>query len=415
VISPARAAIAALFSCATISAAIVAQPGFAAIPHSGASRGLVLTDTRQPERVPVAAAEALPTPLHLPTLPSGSGQAEPQVAARSTVPAPAPSTASTASTVPKKAAPPAQPKPKPQAKPNSQPSRTIAPGIAPGRVNSGHYIRSLNGDPVHDRKIMQLLGYEDARKHHPGQRYLVLLDIGGQLPGGMLLSTTHQFISNAAMVHAVKAYVDGYHQGQYPYAPVMIAIGTNNDLHVSQAQGQTWASKVVEPVRKHAAPHRDIEIAGANDIEPGFGSGPRETKAWLRGYLTHTKARFVFNGSADGCSNEHSRSVCNKGWTMHDLAYVAGGAAPERILVLPQIYNVPMAYQWALISRTAVLDGYEPLRIIGPLTETAACGSDPTCPTMPSRDAWLRLWRALHEVHPNLKHTLPVQTDLDVR
>ena len=407
-ISPARAAIAALFSCATVSAAIVAQPGFAAIPHPTANRpGLILTDHRQPERVLLADAPALPSPVTLSSVAAPNGRAAPRVAAASPVPS-----RSKTSAAPKTTKAPATKK-APAAKPG--PARTIAAGTKPGTVTSGHYIRSLNGEPRHDRRIMQLLGYGDARRHHPGQRYLVLLDIGGQLPGGVLLSTTTRFISNAALARAVNAYVDGYHQGQYPYAPVTIAIGTNNDLHTSQAAGQDWARKIIEPIRKHAAPHRDIEIAGANDIEPGFGSGPKTAKAWVRGFLSRTRARLVFNGSADGCSDEHSRSVCNNGWTMHDLAYIAGGAAPSRILVLPQIYNAAMAYQWALISRTAVADGYKPLQIVGPLTETAACGSDPTCPTMPNRSAWLRLWRALHEVHPGGKHTLPVQTDLDVR
>jgi hypothetical protein len=123
----------------------------------------------------------------------------------------------------------------------------------------------------------------------------------------------------------------------------------------------------------------------------------------------------VFNGSADGCSTIHSRSHCNNGWTARDLAYLAGVMAPDRILVLPQIYNTAMAEQWGQISRTAVKDGHKPLRILGPLTETAACGADPYCPTMPSRNAWIHLWRALHLVHPNVKHSLPVQADLDVR
>ena len=71
-------------------------------------------------------------------------------------------------------------------------------------------------------------------------------------------------------------------------------------------------------------------IAGANDIEPGFSATVAESRAWISGYLAATTSKLVFNGSADGCSTSVPSTRCNNGWTMADLQWVSGGAAPTR-------------------------------------------------------------------------------------
>src|SRR5581483_6968588 len=121
---------------------------------------------------------------------------------------------------------------------------------------------------------------------------------------------------------------------------------------------------------------------------------PAATRAWLSGYLAATSAPFVFNGSADGCYMLTVPTHCAGQWTVDDLAEVAGLAAPARTLVLPQVYNTTMAQQWAWLSQRAARTS-APLTIVGTLTENAACGADPTCPTMPVGPAWSGLNRAL--------------------
>ena len=261
---------------------------------------------------------------------------------------------------------------------------------------------------------MWTLGARDARRNPGGMGHLVLLDIGGQGRYGVYLSVRSKFISYPDLVRALRAYVAGYHAHQRKNAPVTISLGTNNDLYTSVRAGRLWARRVVNPVRNQAKHYPSVIIAGANDIEPGFSAGPRATLAWLRGYLRNTRAPFVFNGSADGCSPTRPRSHCNHGWRARQLARLAGAAAPSRILALPQIYNSAMAGQWAQISRTAKLNHRPPLRILGPLTEQAACGRDPSCPSMPSHRAW---WLLHHDLRRARVHSgsLPVQVDLDVR
>jgi hypothetical protein len=260
---------------------------------------------------------------------------------------------------------------------------------------------------------MRALGMQDAARNPGSTRHMVLMDIGGQVHNGVHLSTTRDFVSYRSLVSAMNAYVDGYHARMRSNAPVVIAIGTNNDLAVSTSSGRAWALQVVNPIRRHAERYPLMTIAGANDIEPGFRAGPAETRAWLNAYLASTTAPFIFNGSADGCSWRHSASLCNSGWTSRDLIGFAGAYAPSRTTALPQIYNDFMAGQWAQLARGAA-KGHHPLRIVGVLTENVACGNDPYCPTMPSWQAYRHLYASMRRVH-QAPAELPYQVDLDVR
>src|SRR5690606_28557426 len=99
--------------------------------------------------------------------------------------------------------------------------------------------------------------------------------------------------------------------GQRANAPVMIAVGTNNDMDVSASSGKSWADKVIDPLVTYASKYANMTIAGADDMEPGFRASYSATKSWLTGYLAATSAPFVFNGSADGCSWTAINRGCN--------------------------------------------------------------------------------------------------------
>ncbi|MDT4947633.1 MAG: hypothetical protein QOJ37_228 [Pseudonocardiales bacterium] len=309
--------------------------------------------------------------------------------------------------------PTAAPKPKPKATAAAHPQRKVGlpPRTKPGWVTDGHYLRSLLGTP-RDLAAMRGLGARDATRNPPGQKHMVLLDIGGQARNGVQLSATTKTISYAALTTALTAYADGYHSAQRSNAPVTIALGTNNDLEVSAWTGRRWAQMVTR-VQQHAKHYPQITIAGADDVEPGFSGGPVQSRNWTRAYLANTSAPLVFNGSADGCSPSSTFSGCNNGWTARDLAWF-GIVAPSRVDFLPQIYNPTMAEQWAQISSTAVRSGRRALNFVGPLTESQACHGAPACPTMPSGSAWSALWRTLTGVRLQPR-TLPVQIDLNVK
>ena len=287
----------------------------------------------------------------------------------------------------------------------------------PAPVSTSRYIRNIRNASSTELAVMRQEGATDASYNPSGHGYLVLLDIGGQdnYDGGVVLSATTRFVSYGNLVKDLEAYVDGYASKQKPSAPAVIALGTNNDMEVSAAAGKGWADKVVDPVTAYTkAHHPGITIAGANDIEPGFRATYTQTKAWLSGYLGATSAPFVFNGSADGCASTTINRGCNNGWTMAGLYNLAVGAAPIRMLSLPQIYNYTMADQWKYISLTGVAKGQPRINFAGTLTEWTACAQSSGCGSIGGRTAWSKMWSNLQSDSRLKVGSLPYATDLRI-
>jgi hypothetical protein len=297
----------------------------------------------------------------------------------------------------------------------SSPSN-IPPQFSPAPVSTSHYVRNINGNLAHDAALLRQMGATDATYNPSGHRYLVLLQIGGQdeSRGGVLLSATSTFVSYPAVVNAMKAYLDGYKSLQKPYAPLTLAIGTNNDVDVSRNAGISWAWNVVNPVVGYAARYPGISVGGANDIEPGFSATVAESRAWVGGYLAASSAEYVFNGSADGCSFRMPGQRCNNGWTMADLQWLAGGAAPSRSMSVPQIYNYDMPLQWKYISLTGTNARLAKLYFGGPLTEWTACAQAGSCGSITNVDAWGRLWSAISSTPATRQYDMPHGTDLRI-
>lgn len=290
------------------------------------------------------------------------------------------------------------------------PQRTPAP------VSTSRYIRNIRGSSSADLATMRAEGLADAKRNVPGHSYLVLLDIGGQdqADGGVVLSASTRFISYASLVRDVNAYTDGYHQGQRGTAPVAVALGTNNDMDVSYTSGAAWADQVVDPVRAHARSYAGMSVVGANDIEPGFRASYSATRSWLSGYLAHTSAAFVFNGSADGCAYSTTGRRCNNGWSMSGLYTLATGAAPTRSYSVPQVYNTTMAAQWKYISLTGVVARQARIRFGGTLTELTACRQAHSCGSLSGTSAWSTLWNNLQSDSRLRVTSLPWATDLRI-
>ncbi|HEV7191908.1 MAG TPA: fibronectin type III domain-containing protein [Jatrophihabitantaceae bacterium] len=290
------------------------------------------------------------------------------------------------------------------------------PQTTPAPISTSRYIRNIVSASSTDLAAMRAEGAADAKANPSGHGYLILLDIGGQdqADGGVVLSATTHFVSYSNLVADLNAYVDGYHGAQASSAPVTIAIGTNNDMDVSSTSGVAWADSVIDPVAAHSAQYLGMTVAGANDIEPGFRGSYTATKSWLLGYLGATKAPFVFNGSADGCSWTATAGGCNNGWIMSGLAYLAGAASPVRIIDLPQVYNNTMAAQWKYISLTGVAQGVPRINFGGVLTEWTACSQAGGCGSLTGHDAWSALWSNLQSSTTLKVASLPYSTDLRI-
>ena len=290
------------------------------------------------------------------------------------------------------------------------------PQTTPAPVSTSRYIRNIRSASPSELTTMRTEGSTDAYYNPSGHGYLVLLDIGGQdqYDGGVVLSAGVRFVTYRDLVADLKAYVDGYHSKQKASAPVTIAIGTNNDMDVSRSSGRTWARRVVQPVADYARKYPGITIAGANDIEPGFRASYTQTRSWLAGYLANTHAPFVFNGSADGCSWTSINHGCNNGWRMAGLYNLAAGAAPVRMLNLPQIYNTTMAAQWKYISLTGIAAGHPRINFGGTLTEWTACNQARSCGSLTGHTAWQTMWNDLQSDNRLKVASLPYSTDLRI-
>jgi hypothetical protein len=291
---------------------------------------------------------------------------------------------------------------------------TPGPVTTPALISTSRYVRDINGS-ASDTAKTYAMGTTDAGNNPANHAYLTLLQIGGQTPTGVVLSATSTFVSYAATLTAMKAYVDGYHHSQNSNAPVILAIGTNNDMDVNASTGAIWANSLIDPLASYAAQYPNITIAGANDIEPGFIGSVAATKSWVSGFLAATSAQFVFNGSADGCGWTRTGTDCNNGWSMAALQWMSGGAAPGRILSLPQIYNTTMPIQWKYISLTGVVAGAAKVNFAGPLTEYTACVQQThSCGSIPNNLAWTALWTQLQSDSRIAQSSLPYGTDLRV-
>jgi hypothetical protein len=293
---------------------------------------------------------------------------------------------------------------------------TPPPQTTPAPISTSRYIRNVSAATSSDLATMRAEGAADAKANPSGHGYLILLDIGGQddADGGVVLSATTHFVSYADLISDVNAYVDGYASAQRASAPVIVAIGTNNDMDVSSSSGAVWARTVVNSVVKHSAGYRSIQIAGADDIEPGFRGTYAQTKTWLQGYLGATTAPFVNNGSADGCSWTTTNSGCNNGWSMSGLYYLSAGAGPVRIINLPQVYNDDMAQQWKYISLTGVNQHSPKIDFGGALTEWTACSQAGDCGSLTGTQAWQQMWSQLQSIAALKVASLPYSTDLRI-
>lgn len=324
---------------------------------------------------------------------------------------------------------------------NAAEPQLFPPGTSAPPVSVSHYPRNLTGDATSDAATMTATGCADAKASPAGHEYAVVLDIGSQrtdLPGnawGTMLTTTSTKLTDAQLVTAIEAYLDGYAGCMPDYSRLMLAVATNNDSHqyytsgggcplppagtadpLGTAGGTDWADNVIDPLVTYAAQWPHITVAGGNDIEPGFAGCTSQATDWITAFDAATTAPYVFIGSADGCPTTlGSTEDCNYGWTQQQIYQLAYGISPARSVPLPQIYIPEQAIQWADISRTGVRGGAAPIAFGGVLTSQGACapvGSG--CTSQSGTTAWNQLWNALNTSPATAISGMPYATDLQV-
>ena len=125
----------------------------------------------------------------------------------------------------------------------------------------------------------------------------------------------------------VEAYVAGYASAQKASAPVVIAVGTNNDMDVSSTTGAAWAQLGREPdpglrrtvLRRSRSPVPTTSSRAS-------GPGTRRPRRGCRATWPAPPRRSCSTARPTVARGRQPACGCNNGWSMAGLYYLAGGA-----------------------------------------------------------------------------------------
>ena len=160
-------------------------------------------------------------------------------------------------------------------------------------------------------------------------------------------------------------------------AVVTLARGTSNyspSVPSAWAAGQRWGRAVIALGRKL---HRQgfsahVRSAAADDAEPAWDRGFRQTQLFIHGYRRYASGRTLYDyGSLDGGVG----SI----WNARQMMYVTGGAG--HTAVLPEIYYPSLAREWAQFAYVAHRQFHRRIHFAGVMTQVLPgchrCGLGP--------------------------------------
>ena len=293
---------------------------------------------------------------------------------------------------------------------------TTAGDDAASAVPTSHYV-VLSGD----NEAADALGYQsgctDGRVGRTGLRVLFFgtQEKDGRIrPPGTVVATPAIRVGPDWVAHAAAGWIRGFTQcGQ---ANAVLALGVNNksDGGADPATAGTAWARLVNQVGAAAPPSR-VAVTGALDGEPSWSPASWAT-SWVKAYTSASNRLLYAANSADGCPTAGQAETCSNGWTVGDVYQVSTGAAPS-VVALPQIYRTDgtQARQWGYISQWGVQHGGGPLRVVGALSQQAACRQQPGCArTDNSPDAARQQLSQALDNGPTTSHdTTLVSTDVD--
>ena len=202
-------------------------------------------------------------------------------------------------------------------------------------------------------------GEEAAKARADG---IVILDFGRPAAEGAGYGTMGfggRFISLPAIVAGVEGFIRAYFRYAPPDLTLDVAVGTNNSCGTGQPCGLricgcsnepesffefggAWALAVEElrswalQLKADDAYTDTVRVVGADDAEPAYDPGYRNTYELLAGYaetVGGSEPAMVDYGSAE------------QAWTEGQLLQVAYGFRPD--VPMPQVYYSSQADEWA--------------------------------------------------------------------
>lgn len=220
----------------------------------------------------------------------------------------------------------------------------------------------------------RLLGDQGCNAAREGRSGVAILDFGklakeGRHYGTILFSG--RFAANWKITSAVVAYAEGYARCATSASEfITVARGTSNyhpAVPSAYKAGRAWARGTDIAARQIAAAGLSQHVASAagDDAEPAWDPRFHKTHDFFRGYGSlHTGETLYDYGSLDGGIG----SI----WSARQAFYVAGGMREAK--ALPEIYNKPMAEEWAKLARVAERRFHGQVQFAGVLTQlTPGC------------------------------------------
>lgn len=196
---------------------------------------------------------------------------------------------------------------------------------------------------------------------------VLFIGFGRQIQGGAS-SFGIGLVSYARIQEFATAYARGLSEcseGRW-----IVAVMTSNDHlddpALAATYGKLWGQLAQDTNASLDAPR--VEIAAGIDVEPAWGPFAA-AKAWADN-VHSTGARIVFGPSADGCPIDVD-GPCNNGWNTAAMGELMWGYG-DRTIVMPQVYRLKMAQQWANIERVARARGRDAY-VDAVLTQNRAC------------------------------------------
>ena len=228
-------------------------------------------------------------------------------------------------------------------------------------------------------RLLAAQGCHAARRHENG---VVVLDFGKPAFAhggyGTLLFSGH-FAPNHKITAAMLRYASGYARclPKGSTASIELARGTSNyhpSVPSAYAAGVHWAHETNklgrELHRRWLGAH--VEAAAADDAEPAWDRGFRQTRQFFHGFRSAVHGHTLFDyGSLDG--------GVGAVWSARQAWYVAGGLRNTK--ALPEIYNSAMAQEWAELARIARGRYHRGVHFAGVMTqgaESCDCGLRPS-------------------------------------
>jgi len=228
-------------------------------------------------------------------------------------------------------------------------------------------------------RLLAAQGCHAARRHENG---VVVLDFGKPAFAhggyGTLLFSGH-FAPNHKITAAMLRYASGYARclPKGSTASIELARGTSNyhpSVPSAYAAGVHWAHETNklgrELHRRWLGAH--VEAAAADDAEPAWDRGFRQTRQFFHGFRSAVHGHTLFDyGSLDG--------GVGAVWSARQAWYVAGGLRNTK--ALPEIYNSAMAREWAELARIARGRYHRGVHFAGVMTqgaESCDCGLRPS-------------------------------------